>query len=895
MADVPKREGVPKTRVAAVRFRRRCGEWAWLLGAVAGSSALCGLSTLQKMWIGAPIHLNGYVIPIGFGGLIGAICGWLLRHANRKAAHLQDSLDQLVCAKAAEEKTNRHLEAICSDLRRQHQALENANQMMVHREEQMVKLKKKINALCVELGREPECGEQGEPGALPPGDRCAPEEVNWTGLLNVELLQEVLQSFCATVGVAAGVVDLDGRVVVGVNWQRVCTDCHCEHQSDRAVCYENEAISMDELCACKNSCVRRCRNGLFEAVAPIRIHGTHVANAVVGQYHRKSPHLKSFRARAKKMGFEPKRYLDAVSTAPVISDERVQPLLDFVAGFAGLVAEEGQDKSELLRSLRQLESQQRAAWNLLEDTRRAERALHASEQKFRSIYQYSRDALVIADFSGFLDCNRAALELFGYASKEEFCQLHPGSASPRCQPDGETSMSKANLLLRAGIRGRTGVFEWTHCRKDGSVFPTEIRMSPIEWDGKKAVHAVLRDITDRKRSELSVRTSEERYRNLITNMKDIPFSVSVAGAFLFVGPQVRRYGFDENELRYRSFRELILPEDWEVVRRDLEHTIATGEQLGVSFRCRTKDDRVVWFEEVGCAIRDASGRVVHIFGILRDISRRKQADADRQRLEEQLRQAQKMEAVGMLAGGIAHDFNNILQSIIGNGELAISDLPSGHPALGPLEDMMTASARAASLVRKLLAFGRKQVLLREQLDLNRLVRDQVDLLKNALGQSIELHVDCRAGMAPIYADRGQLERILLSLATNAREAMPVGGRLDIRTDSLALTDQLCRAHAWTLMPGTYALLELKDTGCGMDAATQTRIFEPFFTTKGSMGTGLGLPTVYGIVRQHGGEIDVESRPKHGTTFRIYFPVHRSKGANWASGAALAPSKAVASI
>ena len=244
---------------------------------------------------------------------------------------------------------------------------------------------------------------------------------------------------------------------------------------------------------------------------------------------------------------------------------------------------------------------------------------------------------------------------------------------------------------------------------------------------------------------------------------------------------------------------------------------------------------------------------------------------ERRELENQLRQAQKMEAVGRLAGGVAHDFNNLLTAIMGYAQLASGRLPADHQAQSDVQEIMSASERAAMLTRQLLAFSRKEVVQTRVLDLGALVVDMAKMLRRIVGEEIQMHVRSQEGLGGVKADIGQMEQVILNLIVNARDAMPTGGRLTIETENVELGEIYAGEHV-AAKPGAYVLLAVSDTGVGMDEETKSRIFEPFFTTKGSdKGTGLGLATVYGIIQQSGGAIQVYSQPGRGTTFKIYMP------------------------
>ncbi|MDP3911502.1 MAG: ATP-binding protein, partial [Gemmatimonadales bacterium] len=274
--------------------------------------------------------------------------------------------------------------------------------------------------------------------------------------------------------------------------------------------------------------------------------------------------------------------------------------------------------------------------------------------------------------------------------------------------------------------------------------------------------------------------------------------------------------------------------------------------------------KVRWFQTVKVPLRLPSHDRPLVLGVATDIT-------ERRRLEDQVRLAQKMEAVGTLAGGVAHDFNNLLAAIMATVELALLDLPSDSPVRGDLAEVLEHADRAAALTRQLLAFGRKQVLEPRIVDLNSLVAGIVKMLTRVIGEDVQLVLEETPDQTTVSSDPGQFEQVLMNLCVNARDAMPRGGELAVLTERVLIDEEFCATHPWA-RPGDYVRLTVSDTGIGMDAATQARIFEPFFTTKAmGRGTGLGLAVVYGIVKQHGGLIHVYSEPGKGTSFRIYFP------------------------
>jgi PAS domain S-box-containing protein len=306
------------------------------------------------------------------------------------------------------------------------------------------------------------------------------------------------------------------------------------------------------------------------------------------------------------------------------------------------------------------------------------------------------------------------------------------------------------------------------------------------------------------------------------------------------------------------------PDDREAIVALVQQELFGADQVASEYRFRHRDGPYRWVRSEVRLVRNAAGTPVEAVGSWADITERK-------RLEDQLRQVQKMEAIGTLAGGVAHDFNNMLTIINGYSELLSSRLRPDDPLRGLVEQIGRAGNRAASLTRQLLAFSRRQVLQPQVLHLNALLTEMEKMLRRLIGEDIDLLVALHPALGHIKADPSQIEQIVMNLVVNARDAMPQGGKLTIETSNIELDEAFARTHRGAV-PGPYVLLAVTDTGCGMDSATKARIFEPFFTTKGpNKGTGLGLATVYGIVKQSGGYIDVYSEPGRGATFKVYLP------------------------
>lgn len=373
---------------------------------------------------------------------------------------------------------------------------------------------------------------------------------------------------------------------------------------------------------------------------------------------------------------------------------------------------------------------------------RATESMRNSEEKHRTLFESSQDAIITLTPPSWTvsSCNPATLALFGVENEAAFLERSPWDLSPEKQPDGQPSAQKAKRMIAIAVEKGSHLFEWTHARLDGQVFPTTVLLTRMEFQGQTLLQGTVRDMS-----------------------------------------------------RVRG-------------------------------------------------------------------------------LEEQLRQSQKMEAVGQLAGGVAHDFNNLLQAIMGYSEIALMELEPGSSVREELDEVLNAARRAKGLVRQLLAFSRRQVLELTNLALDEVVHDFAKMVVRVIGEHITLNIRSITGLGVVRADRGQMEQVLMNLCVNARDAMPDGGEITITLENRELDSEYCGQHDLA-RPGPHVLLSVTDTGCGMDAETLAHLFEPFFTTKESgKGTGLGLATVYGIVRQHNGMIQARSELGSGTTFQIGLPV-----------------------
>ncbi len=485
------------------------------------------------------------------------------------------------------------------------------------------------------------------------------------------------------------------------------------------------------------------------------------------------------------------------------------------------------------------------------------------EVTFRSVAESLSEGLMIADLEGrILYANPRAAEMSGY----EVGELEGRETFILAPTAREEAVLRQGLERRA--RGESATYETRLRRKDGTAFWIQVHASPYRAASGEVVGAlaVISDIEER-------RAAHERLRLLESAVEQATDAILICTAdasdpmghkVVYVNPAFTRMtGYDPDDLLAKSPFMLGGPDVSPERAEHLYNELTSGRTVSGEIVAYDKDRSEFIMEWQVVPLRDDRGEVTHVVAVQRDVS-------EQRRMESQLRQSQKMEAVGRLAGGVAHDFNNLLTAIIGYNQLLLMGLGPDHPQREAVEQIGKAAARAAALTSQLLAFSRRQVLQPRVIDVNAVLTGIEQILGRLIGEDIDLDTRLSSEPAKVKADPGQLEQVILNLALNARDAMPEGGHLILETAHVDLAAD--EARELEAEPGAYVRMRVRDSGLGMDAETQAKIFEPFFTTKAQEeGTGLGLATVYGIVKQSGGYIGVESTSGQGTTFSVYLP------------------------
>jgi PAS domain S-box-containing protein len=495
---------------------------------------------------------------------------------------------------------------------------------------------------------------------------------------------------------------------------------------------------------------------------------------------------------------------------------------------------------------------------------RSQEDLRTSEVRYRRLFESARDGILILDAVSrkITDVNPFMVELLGY-SRDEFlgCELWEIGilADKKDSVASFIELQTDDYIRYDDLPLRT---------KDGQTREVEFVSNIYTEGSRQVVQCNIRDVTDRKLETAEMRRAEVTFRRLVESLPGIVYLNAPLPPYetTYVSPNVRIFGYLPEEWYAKAdmWSSIVHPDDRERVIEEFRAAVEEGLETEIEYRIMAKDGAVHWWQDKGHFILDEQGERLGWQGIIIDITKTKG-------LERQLRKANKLESVGMLAGSVAHDFNNMLTAIRGYSDLTLRRMAHDDPLRPNIEEIVKAGDRSADLINQLLAFSRQQLLQPVVLDLNDLISETVRMLKPLIGENIDLTTSLDPNLGRVVADPGQLSQIIMNLAVNARDAMDGDGKLTIETANKFLEPAYTRLRTG-ILPGAYVFMAVSDTGEGMSEETLQHVFEPFFTTKGpGKGTGLGLATVYGIVKQSGGHIEVYSEEGIGTTFKIYLP------------------------
>ncbi|MBL9094908.1 MAG: PAS domain-containing protein [Planctomycetaceae bacterium] len=498
--------------------------------------------------------------------------------------------------------------------------------------------------------------------------------------------------------------------------------------------------------------------------------------------------------------------------------------------------------------------------------RRTQEQLAASEQRFRGIFEQTFQFIGLLQTDGVLiEANRTALDFAGARAADVMNK--PFWEAPWWKHSSDLQQ-RLREAIRTAAAGSMVRFEVTHPRPDGELAYVDFSLKPIRDADGRVVLLIPegRDITERKLAEEALKTGEARTRAILQALPDLMFRLDVEGRILdyFASQRDDLYAAPEEFLGRRMPD--VLPEPVGIVfQTNLRETFDTRRPQVFEYSLELPRLGITHFEARMVLCNDEE-----LVTIVRNVTSRKQAEERRRELETQLVQAQKMEAIGQLAGGVAHDFNNLLTVINGYGELLLQEIPAADSRHALVADICEAGARAASLTRRLLTFGRRQMSELRAVDFNVVVAEAERMLRRLIGEQLDLRTAIHGEPVLVMADPGQLDQVIMNLAVNARDAMPEGGTLTIRTELIRFEEPPTATH--DAKPGPYAVLTVSDTGRGMSPDVRRRAFEPFFTTKGlGQGTGLGLATVRSVADECGGFLTVDSELGAGTTFKLFLP------------------------
>ncbi len=692
----------------------------------------------------------------------------------------------------------------------------------------------------------------GKPGDAVPNDGSDQRPSALSAIIDAPAIQSMMDDFHSLTNIGIAILDLDGNVLVATGWQDICTKFHRVHPETAKNCLESD-LELSNGVEPGTFRLYRCKNNMWDMATPIVLGGRKAGNLYLGQFlfDDETPDVEGFRRQARKHGFDEADYIAALERVPRWSRQTVNTVMGFYAKFAHLISDLGYknfllhqavaEKTDLLTSLRESETKYRDLVENLNDV------IYALDPDFTITY-VSRPVTSVLGF--------APEEILG---KTFMDFIHPDDLD----------------MIRRGfadvLQHRLYPSEYRIRAKDGGCRWVRTSSRPVTSAGRiTGVQGVLTDITGKKEAEASLRQSTQRFKKVFDSQTDAIFVLNAENPARVLecnAAAATVFGYAPDEMIGTAIDQLHVDE---AHRRTFQKELfagveAEGHLNHFEFVMKRKDGAVFPSEHSVFELKNDAGERTGWVSIVRDLSERRQ-------IENRLRQAQKMESIGNLAGGIAHDFNNILYPIVGMAELLMEDLPAGGPEYENAREILKAGERGGDLVKQILAFSRQSEHKMGPVRVQHVLKDVLKLSRAIIPANIEIGQDIQGDCGMVMADAAQIHQIAMNLITNAYHAVEAkSGKIVIRLKETRLNVDASATGA--LEPGPYAVLSVSDTGDGIDAAVKDRVFEPYFTTKEpGKGTGLGLAVVYGIIREHKGDIKIESEKGKGTTVTVYLPL-----------------------
>ena len=666
-------------------------------------------------------------------------------------------------------------------------------------------------------------------------------------LLDMSMLQKLADSNYRATGLPMRIIDaFDTSFLVQAGWEDICKDFHRVHPLSAQRCQESDQGVNDRI-RTGDSCQYKCKNGLWHIAIPIIVSGQHLATMFLAQFYFESevPERNYFIQQAREFGYDLDRYLAALDRMPVFSVEKVKYFLAYDEALARFIA----DLAE--QAIKVIETKQ---------------SLHESEEKHRTLVT-NLPVGIYRNTGGphgrFLQANPAMVKMFGYDSMEEFMETNVASLyqDPEDRKRFVAEVSQHGFVLNRELALR---------KKDGTpIWCSSTTTAQYDDQGAiKWMDGVIQNITERKKSEEALAQEKERLAVTLRSIGDGVITTDIDEKVVLINNVAEKLTGWKQE----SAQGMPLSKVFHIInaktRQAYANPFASVMKIGhiVDLASHNlliaKDGAERIITESGAPIRDRESKIIGMVLVFRDMT-------EKERMEQELLKAQKLESVGILAGGIAHDFNNILTAILGNISIAKAYAPAGDRIVAPLEKAEKASLRAKDLTRQLLTFSRGGAPIKKTTSLADVIKDSAQFCLRGAGVGCEFSL--AEDLWPAEVDEGQISQVMHNMILNAQEAMPEGGNINVRAENL----DLATAYAVPLPPGRYIRLTIQDTGIGMPKEHLDKIFDPYFTTK-QKGSGLGLTTSYSIIRKHDGHIAVESEAGKGTTFSVYLPASQKE-------------------